>query len=304
MQNSVLDAVFDPVTVIEGGRRRLLSVRPRGGTAPLGRRLLQGPAVNNVPTLPPGLQGAVFRPRPGFSSASHFLRNGTSFFHISPCGHRLSRLQALSCGRPRAHRSIDLQWNSPMPGWKFLGHVRAVRGIDMLRALRKESGVQMRQLRGRPRRRPCPRWHRRRWIHRKVPRRCRSARTGHMGRPFPAASSLVLTSPWSSRHATSIKFIIVQISGLCRIYAHPCLVHAAQYIALNGSFLRRDKALTMKQSLCHARLFPLPCQLTNCLHSGSRGTGREGVRIPPSISSAAERQAGVFAWYYLRRRFT
>ena len=101
MQNWVLDAVFDPVTVIEGGRRRLTGAWPRGGAASLGRRLLQGPAVNNVPTLPPGLQGAVFRPRPGFSSASLSLRNGTSLFHNSPCGHRLSRRHALSCGRAK-----------------------------------------------------------------------------------------------------------------------------------------------------------------------------------------------------------
>ena len=77
VQNSLLDPVYDPVTVIEGGRR-LLGAQPRGGVASeagggLPRRLMQGAPVNNVPTMPPGLQGAVFRPRPGFSSARFWL---------------------------------------------------------------------------------------------------------------------------------------------------------------------------------------------------------------------------------------
>ena len=69
-QNSAINP--DNPTTLIGGRRRLQEPRAqlldaRGSNA---RRKLQQVSVGgSAPPLPPGLQGAVFRPRPGFPSA-------------------------------------------------------------------------------------------------------------------------------------------------------------------------------------------------------------------------------------------
>ena len=116
VQNSLLDAVYDPVTVIEGGRR-LMGAGPRGGFASeqaaggLRRRLMQGAPVNNVPTMPPGLQGAVFRPRPGFTSAFFCL---PGFWRQSPCLNIVlwsSKFVAHIC----AQRDIPGFWRASLP---------------------------------------------------------------------------------------------------------------------------------------------------------------------------------------------
>lgn len=68
-QNTVVDP--DNPAMLIGGRRQLQGPAPRPeqrGSAAR-RKLQQVSVAGSAPPLPPGLQGAVFRPRPGFPSA-------------------------------------------------------------------------------------------------------------------------------------------------------------------------------------------------------------------------------------------
>lgn len=67
LQNALYDSVGDPVTVIEG--RRLLTDAADRLQRVGGYRRQLSQENSNVPMLPAGSQGAVFRPRPTFPGA-------------------------------------------------------------------------------------------------------------------------------------------------------------------------------------------------------------------------------------------